>query len=202
MAKSPSLTKRKPAKERSEEPLSRQLGERILTLREARGWSLDALASASGVSRSMLSEIERSTANPTLVVTYRIAQAFGMGISELVEPSGATPAIQVVRVSDRSQVFRVDKHYQVRPLSPLTLEKDTEFYEIRLPPGGDLTSQPHMTGTRELLVVASGDIELVSGSERQQLGPGDSASYRADLAHALINRGNAEAVLYLVDVYR
>lgn len=200
-AKKPSA-KRKSTKDREQEPLSRQLGERILALREARGWSLDALATASGVSRSMLSEIERSTANPTLVVTYRIAKAFGLGISELIEPSGGTPTIQVVRGDDRAQVFRADKRHQVRTLSPLTLEKDIEFYEIRLPPKGDLSSQAHVTGTREMVVVAVGDVKIDSGTDSQVLKAGDSALFRADLPHALVNIGTTEAVLYLVDVYR
>ena len=53
----------------AQEPFGRQLGERIRALRDERGWSLEALAEASGVSRSMLSEIERNKANPTLMVT-------------------------------------------------------------------------------------------------------------------------------------
>jgi transcriptional regulator with XRE-family HTH domain len=195
-------TRRAAPVDREQEPLSRQLGERILALREARGWSLEALATASGVSRSMLSEIERSTANPTLVVTYRIAKAFGLGISELVEPSGGTPSIQVVRSDDRAQVFRADRRHQVRTLSPLTLEKDIEFYEVRLPPKGDLSSQAHIMGTRELVVVAAGEVKIDSGSDTQVLKAGDSALFRADLPHALLNIGAGEAVLYLVDVYR
>ena len=184
------------------EPLGRQLGERILALRDERGWSLEVLAEASGVSRSMLSEIERSKANPTLVVTYRIAKAFGLGISELIEPTGGTPTIQVVRANDPAQVFRADKRHQVRTLSPLSNEKDVEFYEIRLPVKGELRSQGHIAGTRELLVVAAGEIRLESGSDVQMLTAGDSAIYRADLPHALVNIGSDEAVMYLVDVYR
>ena len=184
------------------EPLGRQLGERILALRDERGWSLEVLAEASGVSRSMLSEIERSKANPTLVVTYRIAKAFGLGISELIEPTGGTPTIQVVRANDPAQVFRADKRHQVRTLSPLSNEKDIEFYEIRLPVKGELRSQGHIAGTRELLVVAAGEIRLESGSDVQMLTAGDSAIYRADLPHALVNFGSDEAVMYLVDVYR
>jgi transcriptional regulator with XRE-family HTH domain len=204
------MTKRKtPARPRTEAdiddshgPLGRQLGQRIRALRDGRGWSLEALADASGVSRSMLSEIERHQANPTLMVTYRIAKAFGLGISELIEPGGGTPAIQVVRAGDPAQVFRADKRHQVRTLSPLSSEKDVEFYEVRLPTKGELRSQGHVAGTRELVVVAAGELRIESGGQAQVLAVGDSAIYRADLAHALVNAGRGEAVAYLVDVYR
>ena len=202
MTKPKQQPRKKPDAVHDAEPLSRQLGERIRALRDERGWSLEALASASGVSRSMLSEIERNKANPTLVVTYRIAQAFGLGISELIEPATGTPTIQIVRANDPAQVFRNDRRHRVRTLSPFSSEKDIEFYEVRLPAKGDLRSQAHIAGTRELLVVAVGEIQIESGGETQRLAAGDSAIYRADLAHALVNVGSAEAVIYLVDVYR
>lgn len=202
MPKPKSPLKKMPLADQDADPLGSQLGERIRTLRDGRGWSLEALAAASGVSRSMLSEIERAKANPTLVVTYRIAKAFGLGISELIEPTAGTPTIQVVRANDPAQVFRADKRHRVRTLSPLTSEKDIEFYEVRLPSKGELRSQAHIVGTRELLVVATGGIRLESGTDRQQLAAGDSAIFRADLPHALVNAGSGEAVIYLVNVYR
>src|SRR6476469_8860501 len=83
------------------ESINEHLGRRVKKLRADRGWSLDNLAQASGVSRSMLSEIEREKANPTLAVTFRIAGAFRMTLAELLETAGAQPSIQVVRGSDR-----------------------------------------------------------------------------------------------------
>jgi len=63
---------------------SSHFARRLKQLRVQRGWSLEELESASGVSRSMLSQIERAKANPTLAVTFRIARAFGMSIGDLV----------------------------------------------------------------------------------------------------------------------
>src|SRR6476660_1192011 len=77
-------------KDEPAEAISRHLGARVKQLRAQRDWSLESLAGASGVSRSMLSEIEREQANPTLAVTLRIAQAFGMSLSELIETPGAS----------------------------------------------------------------------------------------------------------------
>jgi transcriptional regulator with XRE-family HTH domain len=184
------------------ETINEHLGRRVKKLRGDRGWSLDNLAQASGVSRSMLSEIEREKANPTLAVTYRISSAFGMGIAELIETSERQAAIQVVRASDRGQFYRSDKNVQIRTLSPLNLEKDVEFYEVTVRVGGELRSTPHYEGTREFLTVEKGHIRLESSDDSTELGPADSATYRADVPHAIINVGSEDAVLFLVDIYR
>ena len=184
------------------ESINENLGRRVKKLRADRGWSLEELASASGVSRSMLSEIERERANPTLSVTYRIARAFGLTLQDLIESAGSASSIQVIRSTDRAQVFRADKQCQIRTLSPLNLEKDVEFYEVRLPVGGALRSQAHVDGTREFLTVEEGTVDLESGGSRETLVKGDSATYRADVVHAIVNAGKREAVLFLVVIYR
>ena len=80
----------------------------------------------------MLSQIEREQANPTLAVTLRIAQAFGMSLGELVEIPGASSSVSVIRSADRAYHYHSDDFCHIRTLSPLNLEKDVEFYEIRL----------------------------------------------------------------------
>lgn len=183
------------------EAINRHLGARVKELRAERKWSLESLATASGVSRSMLSQIEREQANPTLAVTLRIAQAFGMNLGELVEMPDATPSLNVIRADDRTFHYRSDKSCRIRTLSPLNLEKDVEFYEVQLKAGGTLKSAAHFEGTREFLTVQKGVIRVESGEESDLLNPGDSASYKADVPHAIINAGRGEAVIFLVDIY-
>ena len=179
-----------------------RLGDRLKKLRGDRGWSLESLADASGVSRSMLSQIERGQANPTLAVTIRIARAFGMSIGELVEDPDASSSVNVIRAADRAYHYRSDRSCTIRTLSPLHLEKDVEFYEVQLRPGGELRSAPHFEGTREFLTVEKGRVRIESGNDSEVLERGDSASYRADIPHALINTGKTDAVLFLVNIYR
>lgn len=184
------------------EGIHRHLGSRVKQLRAERGWSLEALARASGVSRSMLSDIEREQANPTLAVTLRIARAFGLSLGELLESPGVSSGITVIRADDRASLFRSDRDVQIRTLSPLNLEKDVELYEIRLQTGGALRSAPHYEGTREFLAVQKGQVRVESAGEAEALGTGDSATYRADVPHAIVNTGRGEAVVFLVVIYR
>ena len=175
---------------------------RLKQLRAERNWSLDALSKACGVSRSMISQIERNQTNPTLAVMFRIAQAFGMSLGQLVEAPEVTSAVNVIRATDRAFHFRSDKDCQIRTLSPLHLEKDVEFYQVTLQPGGALRSAAHFEGTREFVTVEKGNVRVESASDAETLNPGDSASYRADVPHALVNCGRSTAVLFLVDIYR
>jgi len=184
------------------EGLHRQLGGRVKQLRADRGWSLEALAQASGVSRSMLSDIERDRANPTLAVTLRIARAFGLSLGDLVEMPGATSGVTVIRASDRAFHYRSDQDVRIRTLSPLHLEKDVELYEVQLRTGGALRSAPHFAGTREFLTVQKGRVKVEAAADAETLNPGDSATYRADVSHAIINAGRGEAVVFLAVIYR
>ncbi len=189
--------------ESSPEAINENLGKRVKKLRNDRGWSLEELASTSGVSRSMLSEIEREKANPTLTVTFRIARAFGLTLQELIESAEASASkIQVIRADDRAQVYRSDKQCEIRTLSPLNLEKDVEFYEVRLRPGGALRSQPHFEGTREFLTVEEGSVRIESDQDADELTKGDSGTYRVDVPHAIVNTGMGDALVFLVVIYR
>ncbi|WP_240455682.1 helix-turn-helix domain-containing protein [Halomonas faecis] len=181
---------------------SQGLASRVVELRKKRGLTLEQLAAASGVSRSMLSQIERGRANPTLAVTLRIAQAFGLNIGELVDQPWTASRIEVVRSDDASQLFRDDRDCRIRTLSPLHLEKSVEFYEVRLAPNARLHSAAHFEGTRELLTVTQGRAVVEAGDNRCELGPGDSAHYHADLEHAIANVGDAELVGFLVVTYQ
>ena len=191
----------RPPKASESAEITRHLGGRVKQLRADRGWSLEALANASGVSRSMLSQIERENANPTLAVTLRIARAFGMELGELLQSPSASSKISVIRSNDRTYHYRSEKDIRIRTLSPLHLEKDVELYEVQLQPGGALRSAPHFEGTREFITVVKGRIRLESGGDAEELDPGDSASYRADVPHAIINASRGEAVVYLLDIY-
>ena len=169
---------------------------RVTELRKKNKLTLDQLATSSGVSRSMLSQIERGQANPTLAVTFRIAQAFGISIGELVDQPWASATIEVVHGDDSNNLFRADDECQIRTLSPLHMEKNIEFYELRLAPQAQLASAAHYEGTKEILTVTKGSAEVTSGDTKRKLAEGDSAHYRADLQHTIENNGKDELLFY------
>lgn len=180
---------------------ARRLCARVRELRKRNGWSLDQLSTGSGVSRSMLSEIERGHANPTVAVTCRIAQAFSLSVGELVDEPGARSRIELIPSDDPAYLFRADRKCRIRTLSPLHMEKDIEIYELQLKPGAALESSPHYQGTREFLTVQRGTVRVTSDKETRTVKRGASAHYRADVLHAIENIGKGECIVFLVVTY-
>src|SRR5208283_2100261 len=202
MARQRRTAEKPPPDETSPDLSTSRVCDRVRQWRKQRSWTLEQLAAVSGVSRSMLSQIERNQANPTLAVTFRIARAFGRTLADLVDEPGNNSAICVIRANDASYCFRSDDVCRIRTLYPMHLEKDVELYELWLAPGKALKSTSHFPGTRELLTVAKGKVAVTSGKDRREVESGDSVHYPVDVAHAIENIGTHEAVLYLVVITR
>ena len=125
-----------------------------------------------------------------------------MSLGELVDVEQPRAVIEVIRADDQRYHFRAESDHSVRTLYPMHLEKDVEFYEVKLRPGGTLASLPHIAGTREFLTVQKGRVCVRSGPYQAILNAGDSARYFADVAHELQNVGRGEAIAFLVAIYR
>ena len=182
----------------SEKAVHLEFAKRVATLRKTRKLTLDQAAQATGVSRSMLSQIERGEANPTLAMSFRIAEGLGVPIGQLVGETWGGPLIEVVARDDAKSIYRDRDGCRLRTLSQLHLEKDVEFYELTLEPGASLDSSPHYRGTREVLTVARGEIEVTVNDVARSLSSGDTAQYPADTAHCIANRGAQLAQCFLV----
>jgi quercetin dioxygenase-like cupin family protein len=151
----------------------------------------------------MLSQIEREKANPTIAITWRLANALGVQIGELL--SSEVRAVDLIRVVDAHEIPTLPgSHagYSLRILGPMDLAGKYEWYELTLQPGGELASQAHDPGTNEHLTVITGTVELEVGAEKRKIKHGATARYAADQNHAIRNVGKTEAKALLVVVHR
>ncbi len=178
------------------------IGDKLRKHRKRAGLSLDQLASLSGVSKAMLSQIEQNKANPTVAIIWKVAQALNLNISDLVESASQKIRFQVIRKEDERYIFTSNERCTIRTLSPLSLEKDIEFYQINFKPAGTLESEPHFQNTEEILTVAKGRLKVKSAEHSVTLSAGDSVYYSADVNHSIINTTNSSALAYLVVKYR
>ncbi|MBK7579833.1 MAG: helix-turn-helix transcriptional regulator [Myxococcales bacterium] len=168
--------------------------------RAERGWSLQRLADESGVSRAMLGQIELERSAPTINVLWKIASALAVPFSALLSQSES--ATLTVLPRNQARILRSrDGKFASRALFPADHPRNVEFYELRLAPRSAEHAEAHASGIMENLVVASGNLELLIGSERRLLRPGDAIFFRADSPHVYRNTGASEVVIYLVMTY-
>jgi len=191
----------RPAKTTSTEPP--RVGDTLAALRQAQALSLDELSRKAGVSKSMLSQIERAQANPTVAVVWRLANALGVSMGDLLgnTPQPAEPAIALVPVHATPSLRNPDGSCELRILGPIELAGQFEWYALSLQVGGALESQAHEHATREHLTVLSGMVEVEAGDQKQRLKPGETARYAVDRPHAIRNVGKAAASAWLVVVH-
>jgi transcriptional regulator with XRE-family HTH domain len=178
------------------------IGQKVRKYRKEATLSLDQLARLSSVSKAMLSQIEQNKTNPTIAVIWKIAKALNVSISDLVESVDTRIRFQVIRKEDERYIFINNTQCIIRTLSPLSLEKDIEFYQIDLQANGRLESEPHFHNTVEILTVAKGKLRVESADQTVVLQAGDSVYYCADVAHSITNAANLPARAYMVVKYR
>lgn len=175
------------------------IGPRLQAERKARRLTLAELAEASGVSRSMLSEIERGDANPTYATLWHLTQALGLDIARLIKgASDETRAIDHLKEHSTPVIRGTDGTCRLQILSPATMVSITEWYLLSFEPQGRLISEPHAQGTREHLHCIEGEISVTSGGSETRLCAGETARYAADVEHGLVSIGASGARAFLV----
>nr|WP_155455605.1 XRE family transcriptional regulator [Massilia eburnea] len=180
-----------------------EVGAALQRLRLARGLTLEDLSRIAGVSKSMLSQIEREKANPTIAITWRLANALGVQIGELLaDVEKDVETIKLVDAHETPTLPGAHAGYILRILGPMELAGKYEWYELTLAAGGELVSQPHDPGTTEHLTILHGSMELEVGNNKKKIKLGGTARYAADLHHAIRNTGKTEAKALLVVIHR
>jgi len=180
-------------------PQPPRVGVALAALRGARALSLDELSRQAGVSKSMLSQIERGQANPTVAVVWRLATALGVGLGELLgEQRAAEPVIATLSAHATPRLASPDGKCELRILGPIDLAGRFEWYTLTVQAGGTLDSLAHEPGSREHLTVLAGAFEVHAGAESARLRQGETARYAVDVPHRIHNPGKTVAQGLLV----
>jgi transcriptional regulator with XRE-family HTH domain len=181
-----------------EEVSSGRLGERVRVLRRERGLTLDVLAGRSGVSRAMISKLERGEKNPTLVVAAKVAEGLGVSLSQLVGVEERREVVVVPR-GRRTIVRDSATGFERQLLSPSFGRRGIEFIRNVVPEGSTSGEfPPHRRGVEEYVVVEKGRLRAVLGGEEHILEGGDALYFEADVPHRFDNAGEGECSYYLV----
>lgn len=162
--------------------INRNLANNVRRLRKARNMSQQQIARMSGLPRPTWASLETGSANPTLAVLSRAANALNVSIEELVgTPRSEFELIPAAKARQRRRQDAI-----LRPLLPEALP-GLEISRTELEPGGRMIGIPHTTGTREYLTSERGKVELVAGGQHFLLCEGDMLVFRGDQPHSYVN---------------
>ena len=177
-----------------------RLGAQVKELRQERGLTLEDLAGRSGVSRAMISKVERGEKNPTLVVAAKVAEGLGVTLSELLGVEERREVVVVPR-GRRMVVRDPETGFERQLLSPTFGGRGVEFVRNVVPCGSTSGEFPsHRRGVEEYVVVEQGRLRAVIGGEEYLLEEGDALYFEADVAHRFDSAGDGECSYYLVIV--
>ncbi len=174
-----------------------QLSQRIRSLRVQRGLTLEQVSELTGLTRGVLSKVENFRVTPSLATLSKIAEAFGITMSELFEGLDERPAMVIVRKDERKQIERdrPDSKIIYHALAHSRPNKVMEPFLLELPPG-EARKQKLAHEGEEFLMILKGQVDYEYGDERFQLDEGDCLYEDGTTEHTL-NNPNDEPALVL-----
>lgn len=176
------------------------IGERVRARRRARGWTLDELAERSGVSRRMLVNVEQGVTNASIATLLRLSEALAIGLPALVAPPDSDAPFEIHRAGTQPSLWTGEHGGEAFLAAGVAMPDAVELWDWTLAPGDAHASEPHVTGTQELLIVIEGEIVLSVAGEEAVLGAGDAVSFPGDAVHGYRNEG-ATAARFTLTVF-
>ena len=180
--------------ENGNDPLESAIGERLRLLRGARAMTLDDLAGASGVSRAMISRIERGEASPTAQLLSRLCAALDLTLSAFFAFSGEA-GDPLSRREDQVVWRDPETGYQRRAVSAPNTASRVEVIEVTFPPGARIAYPPETAkvGMTQHVWLFAGRLRMTLRETVHDLRPGDCLYMSITEGHVFENPGNAPA---------
>jgi len=175
------------------------IAENLKTLRIERNLSLGQLAELSGISKVMLSQIEKGDTNPTINTLWKIANGLKVSFTELIhQPQAET---ELILGKDIHALEEDNGKYIVYPHFPFQKDSRFEIYSIEIKENGTLHAEAHREGTEEYLTIFDGELIIRIQDKDYQLASGDAIRFKADRPHTYINPGETITRLSMTIYY-
>lgn len=161
--------------------------------------TMQELASSSGLSKAMLSQIESNKVNPTVATLWKIARALQVDLDRLISgPSNERPLFEITPKSQQIHLEMDEGKTKFTILSSPNQAEDLEIYKVTLSPDAIHNSKPHEKNTIEYVCILRGKIQITADEQNCVLEAGDYIMMQADVPHSLKNISEVEAEAFMV----
>ena len=179
--------------------LGRIIGQNLNKLRTERGLTLGQLAKLSGISKAILSDIEKGGSNPTINTIWKIANGLNIPFTRLMEFE--EPAGTVVRKADTAMQHGDTEAYRIYCYFASAPERNFELFYCERDAGASNTSIGHSPKAQEYIYVIEGELSVKTDAALYTLGEGDSLVFNSSVNHTYINNKNVMAKFMVINYY-
>ncbi|MEI4713107.1 helix-turn-helix domain-containing protein [Bacillus cereus] len=175
------------------------LAKNLKTIREKEKLSLEKVSQLTGVSKTMIGQIERGESSPTLTTIWKIANGLKVSFTSLI--NNPQPDTKVVLRNDVQVLLEDNGRYKVYPSFPFQDDRNFEIYTVEIETEGKLNSEGHKEGTEEFITVFEGELTIEINDCQYKLNSGDSIRFKADRPHSYRNFGRTQTRLNMTIYY-
>lgn len=165
--------------------LSHNIAVNLKRIRTSKGMSLDVVAEQTGVSKSMLAQIEKGNANPTIGILGKIASGLRLEFNDLMKAPPMESCL--VKVKDTIPTKEIEGQYKVWTCFPYEDNRMVEIYRIDIEPGGIYVSGGHGEKTREYISILEGELIIELEDGRHSIAKDDVFRFESDQTHKYCN---------------
>ena len=167
----------------------------IKRLREEKKLSMEELAKLSGVSKSMIAQIERGEGNPTLSTLWKLSNGMKVPFDTLTIRTEAQH--EIVRISEVQPLLENEGNVRNYSLFPDNENRRFAIYYLELEKDSYWQSQAHLHGTIEFITLLSGIVKIEVNEKEFIIKKGDSIRFHADTIHSYQNIGDEMACMHM-----
>lgn len=179
--------------------LNQVIAVNLKKIREERKLSLDKVAELTGVSKSMIGQIERGESNPTITTVWKLANGLKISFSSFM--SITQPQTSVINKDQITPLVEDNGKYRVYPFFPYEDSRRFEIYMIEIDKGGYWSAEAHGRNTSEFITVFNGELTVRVENNEFLVTEGNSIRFLADRSHAYHNSGKTMTRLSMVIYY-
>jgi XRE family transcriptional regulator, regulator of sulfur utilization len=181
------------------EELNLIIAKNLKSLRAKKKLSLERVAELTGVSKTMIGQIERGESSPTITTVWKIANGLKISFTSLI--NNPQPDTKVVLKSEVKELSEDEGKYRLYPYFPFEDNRRFEVYSVEIEKDGVLKSSSHGAGTEEFLTIFEGKLTVSVNNNDYIVRTGDSIRFKADRPHTYHNPGETLTRLSMVIYY-
>ncbi|MER1278326.1 XRE family transcriptional regulator [Bacillus sp. C15(2022)] len=175
------------------------LARNLKAIRTEKKLSLEKVAELTGVSKTMIRQIERGESIPTITVIWKIAKGLKISFNSLI--NNLEPDTKVILKKEMQTLSEDNGKYRLYSNFPFHEDRRFEIYSVEIDKGGFLSADSHQVGTEELLTVFEGEVTIGVNDIKYTVKSGDSIIFKADRPHSYLNSGDTLARLSMTIYY-